>query len=75
VGAYAEDQKSQVEAFFHFTLPRPTVESPVGINWGQVGARGSLTHLFVSPKQELAVAIGTNGLAVLGVKKSYTVWC
>jgi hypothetical protein len=29
---------------------------------------GSVRHLFVSPKQDLAVAVGTTGLAVLGVE-------
>jgi hypothetical protein len=29
---------------------------------------GSVRHLFVSPKLDLAVAVGTNGLAVLGVE-------
>jgi hypothetical protein len=30
--------------------------------------QGSVRHLFVSPKQDLAVAVGRNGLAVLGVE-------
>ena len=32
---------------------------------------GSVQHLFVSPKLDLAVAVGTNGLSVFGVEDSH----
>jgi hypothetical protein len=41
---------------------RAEVESVLKAN------KGSVRHLFVSPKQDLAVAVSTNGLAVLGVE-------
>jgi hypothetical protein len=31
----------------------------------------SVRHLFVSPKEDLAIAVGTNGLAVLGVENAH----
>jgi hypothetical protein len=34
-------------------------------------AQGSLRHVFVSPKQDLAVAVSTHGLIVLGVENSH----
>ncbi len=33
--------------------------------------QGSVRHLFVSPKEDLAVAVSTNGLAVLGIENGH----
>jgi len=33
--------------------------------------QGSVRHLFVSPKQDFAVAVGTNGLIIFAVENSH----
>src|SRR5262249_10946717 len=53
------------------TLGRPWNEVRVEIATGLKVEPAAVRHLFVSPKQNLAVAIGGFGIAVLGVENAH----